>query len=73
MFWSVHDHPDGRNRALARAHGAQERGRRFHVDRDCAGREQIGPFLTTDDVIGAGEGSGVDGAARNGPRELFDE
>lgn len=73
MFWSVHDHPDGRNRALARAHGAQERDRGLHVDRDCAGREQIGPFLTSDDMIRAGERSGVDGAARDGPHEFFDE
>lgn len=73
MFWSVHDHPDGRNRALARAYGAQKRGRRLHVDRDRAGREQIRPFLTSDDVIRAGERSGVDGAAGDGTHQLFDE
>lgn len=53
MLWSVHDHPDGRNGALARAHRAQQRGSGLHVDRDRAGRKQIRPLVTTDDVIGA--------------------
>lgn len=73
MFWSVHDHPDGRNGAFAHAHGAQKRGRGLHVDRDRAGREQIRPFVTTYHVIGAGEGPGVDGAPGQGPDQLLDE
>ena len=73
MFWSIHDHPDGRNRVLARPHGAQERGGGLHVDRDRAGREQIRPLVTADDVIGAGERSGVHGTSRYGPYELLDQ
>ena len=73
MFWSVHDHPDGRNRAHARADGAVERGRRLHVDRDRAGREQFRPFLTADDVIGAGERPRVDGAPGQGACQFLDE
>lgn len=73
MLWSVHDHPDGRNGALARAYGAQERGRGFHVDRDRAGRKEFRPFVTTDDVIGAGERSGVDRASGYGPDELLNQ
>ena len=73
MFWSVHDHPYGRNRAHARAHGAVECGRRFHVDRDRAGRAQTGPFMTADDVIGPGEGPGVDGAPGQGAHQLLDQ
>jgi hypothetical protein len=73
MLWSVHDHPDGRNGALARAHGAQERGRGLHVDRDRAGREQLRPLVTADYVIGADERTGMHGASRYGPYELLDE
>jgi hypothetical protein len=73
MFWSVHDHPYGRNRAYARPYGAVERGRGLHVDRDRAGREQVGPFVTAYDVIGAGERSGVDGTSGYGPHQLLDE
>ena len=73
MFWSVHDHPDGGNRTGAGVQRRAERRGGLHVDRDCAGREQIGPFLTSDDMIGAGERSGVDGAARYGPHEFLDE
>lgn len=73
MFRSVHDHTDGRNRALSGANGAQERRRGFHVDRDCAGREQIRPFVTTDDVIGTGHRTPVDGTSGHGARKLLDE
>lgn len=73
MFWSVHDHPYGRNRAYARTHGAVERCRGFHVDRDRAGREQLRPLVTSDDVIRSGEWPGVDGAPGHGAHEFLDE
>lgn len=73
MFRSVHDHSDGRNRALSDANGAQERRRGFHVDRDCAGREQIRPFVTADDVIGTGDRAPVDGTSGHGARQFLDE
>lgn len=71
MFWSVHDHSDGRNRARARADGAVERGGGLHVHRERPGRVQVGAFVAAHDVVGAGEGAGVHGTPGHRPRQLL--
>ncbi len=74
MLWSVHDHPYGRNRARARAHGAV---RSVAADSMSTAMAPVasssGPFGTAYDVVGAGERAGVDGAAGHGPRQCLDQ
>lgn len=61
MFWSVHDHPDGRNRTgSGRTGGAEGRGG-LHVHRDRPGGMQLGPLRTAYDMVGAAQQPAVHG------------
>ena len=65
MFWSVHDHPYGRNRARVRSARAAHSVAADSMSTAIGpGRPQIGPLGAAYDVVGAGERAGVDGAAR---------
>ena len=63
MFWSVHDHPDGRNRTASGAPGGTEGRGGFHVHGDRAGGMQLGPLRAAYDVVGAAQQTAVHGQA----------
>lgn len=65
MLWSVHDHPDGRNRARSGQPGGVQGGGGLHVDGDGPLRPQPGPLSTAHHVVAAGERAGVHGAPRH--------
>ena len=74
MLWSVHDHPDGRNRARARAHGAVRSVAADSMSTAIAPvASRSDALVAADDVVGAGERAGVHGAPGHGACQFLDE